>query len=87
VHRTAQKWGVCTTIFTPSDAIRKVVALEGWRVVVVGDRGAAAFNATAPNLVYLSAADQEQLAGANAPLLKLLPWKHFGLKTAFESLI
>jgi hypothetical protein len=47
----SSKWAVCTTIFSPSEAIKGVAALPGWMVVVVGDTGSAEFNFTAPNLV------------------------------------
>jgi hypothetical protein len=56
-----------------------MVALKGWSVVVVGDVNAAPFNFTAPNLIYLDAAAQQQLELFTG-LVDLLPWKHFGRK-------
>lgn len=77
----AKKWAVCTTIFKPSEAILGMIALEGWSVVIVGDKGAAPFVTTAPNLVYLDVAAQQALSASSyGGLLNLLPWKHFGRK-------
>lgn len=75
-----RKWAICTTIFKPSPAILGAAALQGWALVVVGDRGAAEFNLTAPNVVVLDDKDQEALAAHFPTLLDLLPWKHFGRK-------
>jgi hypothetical protein len=77
---TGDKWAVCTTIFEPSQAILRAIALSGWSVVIVGDKGGAAFNLTAPNLVFLDAAAQQQMAADYAGFINLLPWKHFGRK-------
>lgn len=74
------KWAVCTTIFRPSEAIMGVAAMEGWMVVVVGDKGSADFNFTAPNLVYLTTKDQQALLRPLGQLGDLLPYKHFGRK-------
>ncbi|WIA44393.1 hypothetical protein OEZ86_007162 [Tetradesmus obliquus] len=74
------KWAVCTTIFEPSQAIVRAVALSGWSVVVVGDKSGAAFNLTAPNLVFLDVTAQQQMADAYGGFTALLPWKHFGRK-------
>jgi hypothetical protein len=74
------KWAACTTIFEPSLAIVCAVALRGWSVVIVGDRGGAAFNLTALNLVFLDVAAQQQLTADYAGFIDLLPWKHFGRK-------
>lgn len=75
----SKKWAVCTTVFKPSEAILQMVALQGWSMVVVGDVDAAPFNITAPNLVYLDAAAQQQLKSFEG-VVDLLPWKHFGRK-------
>lgn len=57
-----------------------VAALQGWMVVVVGDTCSAAFNFIVPNLVYLSAEDQQAMLESLGQLGDLLPWKHFGHK-------
>jgi len=75
-------WSVVTTIFEPSDAVKRQVALKGWCIVVVGDRkGPKDYPIKAPegNLVFLTAADQERLA-QHFPLVQALPWNHFGRK-------
>jgi hypothetical protein len=74
------KWAVCTTIFEPSKPVMDMLQVKGWHVVVVGDKGAAPYNVSAPNLVYLGEAAQQQMGQQHADLLKLLPWKHFGRK-------
>ncbi|KAF6253652.1 hypothetical protein COO60DRAFT_1643000 [Scenedesmus sp. NREL 46B-D3] len=56
-----QKWAVCTTIFSPSDASSRVVERNDWSVVIVGDKSAAEFNLTGHNLIYLDVAAQQQL--------------------------
>jgi hypothetical protein len=75
-------WSVVTTIFEPSDAILKQAELNGWCLVVVGDRKTPSpYNVptTHDNFVYLSAEKQESMA-AEFPLSEVLPWNHFGRK-------
>jgi hypothetical protein len=74
------RWAVCTTIFEPSQAILRAIALSGWSVVIVGNKSGTAFNLTAPNLVFLDVAAQQQMAAEYAGFADLLPWKHFGRK-------
>lgn len=77
---TSAKWAVVTTIFRPSQQILDTVNLPDWAVVVVGDKGGAPFNISAPNVVYLGAEQQESWAAMLSELLRLLPWRHFGRK-------
>ena len=75
-------WSVVTTIFEPSEAVRRQVELKGWCIVVVGDRKGPKdypIDATQHNYVFLTAADQEELAN-HFPVVKALPWNHFGRK-------
>jgi hypothetical protein len=75
-------WSVVTTIFEPSDAILKQAELNGWCLVVVGDRKTPSpYNVPTAhdNFVYLSAEKQESMA-AEFPLSTALPWNHFGRK-------
>lgn len=75
-------WSVVTTIFEPSDAVKRQVALDGWCIVVVGDRkGPKEYPIKAPkgNFIFLTAAQQEELA-KHFPVVKALPWNHFGRK-------
>ena len=53
-------WIVVTSINPPTAAVAKLAALDGWRVVVVGDRKTPADWAHA-NCVFLSLADQHAL--------------------------
>jgi hypothetical protein len=48
-----------------------MLKVKGWNVVVVGDKGAAPCNVTAPNLVYLGEAAQQQMGQQHAELPKL----------------
>ena len=81
-----ERWAVLTTIFEPSEAVRRQVRLRGWCLVVVGDRtsplkyetgwrsGEGSYNDA---VVYLSPDEQEHL---NSPFVDALPWNHFGRK-------
>ena len=76
------KWSVVTTIFEPSEAVRKQAHVAGWCLVVVGDKkGPLKYDIEAPqkNFVFLTAAMQEDLA-KHFPLIGVLPWNHFGRK-------
>jgi hypothetical protein len=75
-------WSVVTTIFEPSEAVRRQVLLKGWCIVVVGDKkGPKDYPIQAPdkNFVFLTAAQQEELA-KHFPVVQALPWNHFGRK-------
>ena len=76
------KWSVVTTIFEPSEAVKKQAHLQGWCLVVVGDKkGPLKYDIDAPqkNVVFLTAAMQEDLA-KHFPLVGVTPWSHFGRK-------
>lgn len=73
---TCENWGVVTTIFEPSDAVRKQVMVPGWCLVVVGDKkGPLSYAIDAPlqNFVFLNATQQEDLI-RYFPVIKALPW-------------
>jgi hypothetical protein len=77
-----ERWGVVTTIFEPSDAVKKQAHVPGWCLVVVGDRkGPLKYDIESANhnFVFLTAAMQESLA-KHFPLINALPWNHFGRK-------
>ena len=79
-----EHWSVVTTIFEPSDAVKRQVDLKGWCIVVVGDRKGPKdypVRVRHNNFVFLTAAQQEQLA-KHFPLVQALPWNHFGRKNA-----
>jgi hypothetical protein len=86
-------WAVVTTIFEPSEAIRKVTRFEGWCLVVVADektRDAPYLDVArdAPGrVVYLSVERQRIMAsarsGAGAAVREFaaaMPWNHFSRK-------
>jgi hypothetical protein len=76
----ARNWAVVTTINPPTEAILGVAALPDWSVVVIGDVSTPQYNTSNPNIHFLSADAQRQLAAPYADFAGLLPWKHFGRK-------
>lgn len=77
------RWSVVTTIFEPSEAVQRQAKIPGWCLVVVGDKkGSTTYDLDSSenkNWVYLSVDYQEELA-KHFPVVKLLPWNHFGRK-------
>jgi hypothetical protein len=63
------KWIVLTTINAPTDAVARLAALPGWRVVVVGDSKTPADWAW-PNVTFLPLAAQAALGFSTEPLLR-----------------
>jgi len=90
-HPECRHWGVVTTIFDPSQAVKKFVqdtqAHEGWCLVVSGDhKGPLAYDTTSSptqpeikNVVFLAAEHQRELA-QHIPFVGLMPWNHFARK-------
>lgn len=83
-------WSVVTTIFEPSEAVKRQAQLHDWCLVIVGDKkGPKEYPIPAPmhahnvnhtdNVVYLTVEQQIELE-AHLPLLSNLPWNHFGRK-------
>jgi hypothetical protein len=73
---TMNKWIVVTTINRPTKAIQKIseiVASDGWRCIVVGDKKTPA-GWSAPGIDYLSYDDQLLMFGH---LAELLPANHY----------
>lgn len=80
-----KRWAVVTTIFKPSDAVRKVARNPDWCLVIVGDKKSLperdyllglghGFNKT---VVFLTSDDQKTMF----PLLSsTIPWNHFSRK-------
>ncbi len=81
---TCDKWSVVTTISPPTGAVERQAQLDEWCIVVVGDKKGP-FEYPIPNVehgkkfIFLTAEKQEKLAEIY-PLIKLLPWNHFGRK-------
>ena len=78
------RWGVVTTIFEPSEAVRRWLRMEGWCLVIVGDKKSPKVYETrwTPGegndaVVYLSPEDQEAL---DNEFVNALPWNNFGHK-------
>ncbi len=77
------KWSVVTTISEPTVAVERQALLQDWCTVVVGDRKGPfeypILNVDENKLIFLTADHQQRLA-ATSPLVKMLPWNHFGRK-------
>ncbi len=76
------KWAVLTTIFAPSEALRRFTYKSDWCVVVVGDVAQPdepyAFESdAAKNVVFLNGEDQREI---RSDFVDALPWKSFGRK-------
>ncbi|MDX6451504.1 MAG: hypothetical protein QOH16_1553 [Gaiellaceae bacterium] len=67
---------VITSIFEPSEAVRRFGELAGWRLVVVGDRKSPP-TWSWPGVEYLS---PEQQPGLGYRLSEALPWNHYARK-------
>lgn len=67
---------VITSIFAPTKAVTKFAALSDYRLVVAGDKKSPA-TWSAPNVTYLSVADQE---AAGFQMSAKLPFNHYGRK-------
>ena len=78
IEKNCDSWVVLTTIFIPSESVRKAAQLKGWCVVVVADKKSAP-TYDVNNTVYLSVEAQEKLAD-DYSFIKILPWNHFGRK-------
>ncbi len=70
------KFIVITSIFEPSEAVRRFACVDGWQLVVVADKK------TPPdwcheNAVFLSVPDQLEMG---YPLVKNLSWNHYARK-------
>jgi hypothetical protein len=71
-----KKFIVITSIFSPSEAIKKFSKIEGWRVIVVGDKKTQG-DWQCENVTYLSPKKQQQLG---FEIVKHLPWNHYSRK-------
>jgi hypothetical protein len=71
-----KKFLVITSIFPPTEAIKKFSQLPGWRLIVVGDKKTP-HNWRYPNVTYLSPEDQQHLG---LTITRYLPWNHYGRK-------
>jgi len=76
--------GVLSTVFEPSEAVHRWVRVEGWCLVIVGDKRSPKVYETrwkpgegSNAVVYLSPEGQEAL---NNQFVKTVPWNTFGRK-------
>lgn len=72
----SKKFIVITSIFPPTEAVRKFSKLPGWYLVVVGDKKTPE-NWSCKEVTYLSPEQQQKLGFESA---KFLPWNHYGRK-------
>lgn len=70
------KYIIITSIFQPTEAIKKFANLGDWKVIVVGDKKTDS-NWSYPGVVYLSPEYQEKIASAFSGLL---PWNSYSRK-------
>ncbi len=76
-----KKWGVVrATMATPTSAVQRFAAMDGWCLVVVADRGGSYHLPNAKgSVVFLSEERQEKLARYMA-FVKTLPWNYAARK-------
>jgi hypothetical protein len=76
VTETHDKWIVVTTINPPTDAVKSWAAMEGWRVVAVGDTKTPPDWAWA-GVTYLS---PELQVALGYRITERIPWRHYSRK-------
>lgn len=69
----SKKFLIVTSIFEPTDAVKKFAKLDDWQLVVVGDKKSPP-NWKHEGVIYLSPDDQQKLGYA---VLEYLPWNHY----------
>lgn len=70
-------WVVITSIHAPTPAVRKLAAMPGWNVVVVGDLKTP-LDWACPNVTYLGPDAQRSL---EYRIVELLPWNSYARKS------
>jgi hypothetical protein len=73
VAETAKNYLIITSIFEPTDAVKKFATLPGWQLVVVGDKKTPA-NWQLEGVTYLGPEAQE---ATGFEMVKHLPWNHY----------
>ena len=68
-----KKFIIITSIFPPTDSVRKFAEVDDWQLVVVGDKKTP-INWQYNGVIYLGPEDQENL---DFEITKLLPWNHY----------
>ena len=86
--RPCERWAVTTTIFPPSEAVKRQTRLQDWCLVVAGDKKSHETYETGweegeeegnAQVVYLTPKMQEAMQDQ---FVSALPWNHFGRKNA-----
>ena len=76
--KVCDNWVVVTTIFPPSESVKKAAGLDGWCLVVVADKKSS-LSYDLDNIVYLTVNDQQKLTN-HYNFIHQIPWNHFGRK-------
>ncbi|XP_064631139.1 uncharacterized protein LOC135489634 [Lineus longissimus] len=75
---TCDKWVVVTTIFNLTDAVKDLLKMPKWCLVLVGDKkGPTTVVPSFPNLIFLDVAWQERCP---YHICQHIPWNHFSRK-------
>ncbi|XP_064629812.1 uncharacterized protein LOC135488835 [Lineus longissimus] len=74
---TCDKWVVVTTIFNLTDAVKDLLKMPKWCLVLVGDKKGPKVVPSFPNLIFLDVAWQERCP---YHICRHLPWNHFSRK-------
>lgn len=69
----SQKFLVITSIFEPTEAVKKFARIKDWQLIVVGDKKSPA-KWEYPGVIYLGPEDQQKLG---YKVLGHLPWNHY----------
>lgn len=78
-----ENWGVMTTIFSPSEAVRRFLYLHQWCLVIVGDLKSPqeykiiSSQVRERQVIYLNPKEQDKFSDSFS---KALPWNSFGRK-------
>ena len=79
-----ERWAVLTTIWEPSEAVRRQVKLHNWCLVIVSDTKTPVQYRTGwvegegnNKVIFLTTENQKNM---NSPFVKTIPWNHFGRK-------
>ncbi len=79
-----EAWAVMTTIFEPSESVRRQVKLKGWCLVIVADQKGQKEYPTGwvpgegnDAVIYLTPQDQKSM---HTDFIDGIPWNHFGRK-------
>lgn len=75
----SENWAVVTTINSLTEAVRKIVVLKKWCIVIVGDLNRPKHYEKFKNLDFLGESQQRDLS-KTMKMISFLKWNHFGRK-------